>query len=301
MTQRQETIEFWDKYHSEERSKDWIVQPDDTLLKSLDNLLADSVRGNDAVDCCRVLEIGGGSSTLARDFFSRYPQHQIISTDVSEVCIQNNIERDRKLVESSQGQLQYLVLNAIDPTAGNKEGSVPFAENGEVKRFNLILDKGCLDTFLFRSQHNVQEKLITQLLDNIHRWLQMTNGKYVILTPRSKLKLVRDYRGFHKVIKSRLAASGALDGRSEGQETVYQHVCSMNPSYRPGIDAPFPERDERTPIEQLLTQQCSKCTVLFEAFAKGQDLEGKGKSICIRRWKGHQVHCNGLLTAVARA
>jgi len=65
---------------------------------------------------------------------------------------------------------------------------------------NMVLDKGCLDTFLFRckthdksiSKHS---PLLTQLLNNVYKMLKV-GGLYVIITPRRRITSVRDFVGF---------------------------------------------------------------------------------------------------------
>jgi len=106
---------------------------------------------------------------------------------------------------------------------------------------HLILDKGCLDTLFFRSktyvkkQNSLHPPIITNLLHNIHQMLQpegsQTNnetvgssgegcndttntnisGVYFLITPRPKIKAIRDFNGFQKPIQRIRIDHGLLE------------------------------------------------------------------------------------------
>jgi len=165
--------------------------------------------------CYSVLELGCGTSTLSRELFlyllrrrrsgssppfspSQHPRHPetapidvvVVATDVSPVCIERNRVRDAALLlgdeiifenetdgppppssrsSSSSSSLRYKVLDVA------AAGGVP-AEYRD--RFDLILDKGCLDTFLFRSKKRAgrAEALSRTVLDNVRSMLKKRGG-----------------------------------------------------------------------------------------------------------------------------
>jgi SAM-dependent methyltransferase len=237
--QKEKTLQFWDDFYRSENvdSKEWIVHPSDSLfgciLESLHcNLMNDSLTDDMHHRKLMVLEIGCGTSLLS-DALCNYWERQecrrrlhVIATDVSQVCIEQQrllqAERDRKRCLSS-AFLEYQTLNITEPR-------VEF-----ISQFDLILDKGCLDTCLFRSKNT--ETWIDLVLHHLHSWLR-PNGVYIILTPRSKIKNVRDYPGFNvlrKVLSATEFGLGDLEPRS-GNKVInndiiqkepfqYMHVC----------------------------------------------------------------------------
>ena len=171
------------------------------------------------------------------------PVH-VCATDVSQVCIEVSQQRDQEFMlatdndnvdtndYSTRNVLEYRVLNVLqEPRQQQQEQQRPSRHD----QWDVILDKGCLDTFMFRSrqrgaENNVYTELLHRALDNIHTWLKGGNkanvnddggndddnqqqkhrvGVYVLLTPRSKIRAVRDYAGFDSVQRHVLAASTA--------------------------------------------------------------------------------------------
>jgi SAM-dependent methyltransferase len=272
--QKEKTIEFWNKFHQQESSKEWILKPSKALFDVI------PLHG-------RVLEIGCGTSHLSRDLylFGNETCTSFVATDVSAVCIQSNQKRDETLLAASKGKFSYQVLDVLEPDQKLVDSS------------NVILDKGCFDTFLFRSGHQVSKQLVKRLLDNIHRWLK-DGGKYIVLTPRSKLKLLRDYDGFSSVKRTVMDESndvvlGDLDG-SGGSDAVYMYVCDKDCSYSPGNGVAF--RDKYDISLQSEDHACSSCGLSFRMFRNGEDMSGKGINYWSRRWRGHCVHCRGQVT-----
>jgi SAM-dependent methyltransferase len=268
--QKEKTIEFWNEFHKQESAKEWILKPSEALFEAI------PLHG-------RVLEIGCGTSHLSRDLYCHYKEScAVVATDVSAVCIKSNQKRDEALLAMSQGRFSYQVLDALQSNPELMDSS------------NVILDKGCLDTFLFRSGHQVSEQLVKTLLDNVHRWLK-DNGKYIVFTPRRRLKLLRDYAGFASVQRSALDESsnvvlGDLDGDS-GNDTVYMYVCEKDRSYTPGNGIAF--RDGYDLAFRGEKHTCSSCSMTFQDFCNGEDMNGKRIKYWTRRWRGHCVHCRG--------
>jgi SAM-dependent methyltransferase len=272
--QSEKTIAFWNDYHEQESAKEWILVPSDSLLTSL----AKELPAEDP----RVLEIGCGSSALAKELYLKTKGRYVV-TDVSAICIESNKSRDQQVLHESNGNLSYSVLNVL-----LAEEKSPVQDN-----FDMVLDKGCLDTFLFRSRQQVQTELVRKLLDNVHCWLA-DGGKYLVLSPRSKLAQLRDYKGFKTTTRRKMddsnAVLGDLDGRSSKKEAVYMHVCVKDSSYIPGIGRAY---DDLVDAPSLFQDDscCGGCGVSFLCFRGGEGISGKGEACWRRKWGNHQVHC----------
>jgi SAM-dependent methyltransferase len=117
---------FWNLYHAQ-TAVDWILEPTTELCE----VLFPSQASCDLA--CEVLEIGAGTSTLSDLLARSRPNFKVLSTDVSHVAISQAQARD----PAPPSNLTYAVLDAIEPNITSISADV-------------VLDKGCLDTFLFR-------------------------------------------------------------------------------------------------------------------------------------------------------
>ena len=330
--------------HNDESSsteKEWIVRPSESLFASILQCLPaninDSINDgiNDGINAninantignpnenmknqsssTEILEIGCGNSHLSKEFWLYIMKEQtksfintqfsLTATDVSSVCIQQMLHRDTPIIQSSNGHFTYEKLNVL-----HKNTSIQL-------RYDMILDKGCLDTFLYRTQHKMQWEIMSTLLDNIHSWLKPRNGLYIILSPRSKIKPVRDYVGFQSVERVELRENspsidniiiGDLNGRraiqanknknkNKNENAIYMYICRKNDAYIPGERSPFKSNsnekiessDDNCGINKK--QKCNKCGLLFEEFI-GSDVDmGQGEKTWLRRFRNHCVHC----------
>lgn len=279
--QNERTLQFWDEYYSK-RGKDaqeWILEPTEELFERL----AEHVPPH--ASALRILEIGCGTSILARELWKFLIQKNIstyvLATDISLVCIQFNQQRDQLIIDnaSPDARLEYRILNAAEQQ--------PDFENS----FDIILDKGCLDTFAFRSKQRGHTQpyapLIRTVLNNVHSWLK-EDGVYWVLTPRQKLRSVRDFRGFQSVQRADLTAMQRGELVSTQEHTLL-HVCRKNTNYNPGENA-FDVEDNLA--EE--TSSCQKCKMTFYNFRKGEPLDGRGEAVWLRQWRGHCRHCKGI-------
>lgn len=296
--QNERTIRFWDDFYDAQEpstDKEWILHPSEPLLKRISQCLVDNQS-----TCCRILEIGCGTSSLGRELWKYMRRisrgengeqqcassnHHLLATDVSEVCIRQNQERDSELCDSEQegGGVEYRVLD-ITKDYPELKGS-----------FDLILDKGCLDTFLFRSRQRgggskPYGPLVQNVVNNIQSWLS-ESGVYTILSPRNKLKTVRDYAGFSSVERITLDPTelcrGDLEGQDGEQESLFLYACRKNLSYTPGVDRAFPV--EKPKPED--GDSCQRCALTFLEFRKGEAIVGRGEAYWFRMWRGHCAHC----------
>ena len=304
--QKEKTLRFWDDFYLKEKeseesrtSKEWIVQPTQDILESISSHLSEKNKDDDHHEILEhqglnILEIGCGNSLFSLILWEYLLQTaktknvktriSVTSTDVSSICISHNQERDEDRIKSialSKGRgsiFRYSILNVIEP---NDNDDLLGKHDG-------ILDKGCLDTFLFRSEKSkgdMHPPLLKSLLDNVHSWLK-DDGKYIIFSPRSKIKAVRDYRGFSSVKRFKMQCMGDLDGKAKDNETVYMYVCVKCDSYEVG-DEPF--RDAlKVPSDD---DKCAICAMTFALFRNGEDVSGKGVKYWSRTWSGHGTHC----------
>ena len=275
--QKEKTVEFWDELHARALPREWIVCPSEALLEQVVVELQKE---------SSVLEIGCGTSCLSRDLYCYYKGSlTVVATDVSAICIRQNQQRHHALMDASQGRLSYQILNVL-------ESNKSFENKSDV-----ILDKGCLDTLLFRSGRQVREHLVHTLLNNVHKWLK-DGGKYMVMTPRSRIQLLRDYKGFSSVKRVVLDESSSkvmladLDGDTSKSKTeCYIYVCLKDSSYTPGEGAAF--RDSYGVSLEVDEQTCPRCGMSFLEFRSGEDFSARGSKQWARRWRGHRIHCKG--------
>lgn len=360
--QKEKTIQFWNDYYRNEESKndstastqqknknnkkEWIVEPTTELLHTIQthcNILfqKDPLQQHNEIS---ILEIGCGTSIfgltlweylllLLKQSSSLSPMSiQYHATDVSPVCIQQNKLRDDarilhilQSIQSTQEDtanhnhsFQYHLLDILNPLYDKNDSMTRV----RMKQYHLILDKGCLDTFLFRTKSKLSscstsgsstsssnsstndterdETLMTRFFHNVHSLLMddNENGKYILFSPRSKIKQVRDFNGFSSVQKIKLDTSssgisfGDLDGKGKdinhSKHAVYMYICTKNSHYSIGKGDAFssfvetnrcnggscsssssPTETRKSPKED---ESCTKCQISFYDFRNGENM-----------------------------
>ena len=294
--QRAKTIQFWDQHHGKVKNQEWIVEPSsNTLHKILLPILTsdcEEINGDDRdredshiQEDFALLEIGCGTSHFAKEIYSLAQKRgKFIVTDVSEVCIQANKIRDETLIQNSNNRFDYQVFDAISDVNNDDF-------NGQT--FDFILDKGCLDTFLFRSETRIQNKLAEKLFNRIHSLLKVS-GRYIVITPRSKPKVLRDFKGFERihrhVINEGLAdldGNKAIvhDSNTSKEQNVYMFTCTRNDNYVAGEGGAFLDEYDKGANEDF-EKICQKCGIEFDQFFPGLKMARR-----VRQWKGHRIHC----------
>ena len=247
-----------------------------------------------------VLEIGCGVSQLSLSLLERildkntthdmHKHYNFVSTDVSPVCIEQNRKRDNDYISSLQTTNSSLTYNVLDIL--NESVIRQYHQH-----YNVVVDKGTLDSFLFRSKRTKKGSssyppILVGLLNNIHSLLR-SGGCYIIISPRGKIKSVRDFRGFTSVRRT-IIGTKALDRgvlvKQQSKSEVYIYQCIKNDSYNPEIDKPY-----RDTLDCKLDDEakCTKCQVTFREFRGNEKVEDKGEVMFIRRWKNHMIHCKG--------
>ena len=310
--QNHKTKQYWDSFYSNLSSHapadssdstdqrfEWIVANSPVLLDEILGMLPSStiVADDDGVRRLRALEIGCGMSELSLCLLQRLSSsetmrndvlsYEFMATDVSQVCINHCRQRDDDFIhKNSNGYVHYEILDILSTEA--------------TQQFNVVLDKGTLDTFLFRSKRTnkgseLYPRILVQLLNNIHAWLK-NGGKYLIISPRGKIKAVRDYVGFISVrrISFDEATLGSFvlmqsNATVNKKNSVYIYECKRNDSYNSQRDEPFRMVTKTASDES----RCPKCDQTFKEFRGNVKIEDQGKIVWIRRWDNHLVHCKG--------
>mmetsp|Transcript_12907 Transcript_12907/g.18511 ORF Transcript_12907/g.18511 Transcript_12907/m.18511 type:complete len:317 (+) Transcript_12907:158-1108(+) len=304
--QNDKTIDFWDTFYkdldtdvsspSNNNDLEWIVSNTPVVLDKILSLI-----GNNN----RILEIGCGVSQLSRSLLERMIRQPVdgnshhlfefVSTDVSLVCLQHNQTRDASYIASLPNgvSLSYAELNVLNQLPAF-----------ELHKYDVILDKGTCDTFLFRSKRSqkgsaAHAPLMKPLLNNIHRLLRSEcNAKYIIISPRSKLKSVRDFNGFASVKRTKMSTDlrgDAVLAESNADHThkpahVFIYECTRNDSYQPDKDEPFGDEGLSTINDETI---CKKCHMNFASFRGSVNIQDQGAVQWTRRFKNHTIHCTG--------
>lgn len=320
--QKKSAVAFWDDYHSQQApdklssassgasTKEWIANPRSHLLELIATHMTTARRRQDDSSSMlhvRILEIGAGSSLLSRCLLSHLQQrrqsgtnaigscnntYSIVATDVSEVCIEQSRTRDRTFISSLTGSDDELRYEVLDISAS--------ASMLSRKLYDIVLDKGCLDTLLFRNARGSKSTerhppLIAALLTNVYNMLR-PGGNYIVISPRKRIPSLNQFVGFSEIKQIDVDSSsiGELDGNQEDSTSkAFIYIC--NKSVVGGIigagAAPI-FRDTRDLVGISDESQCQGCHKSFEQFRGGEALSGRGEVFWKRKWKGHQDHCS---------
>lgn len=342
MQQKGRTLDFWDDFYQQKSDEaeegggschqEWILQPSEELLHLLarhsssstpagwsdtecgcrSSSSDDSAPSRHARHELRFLEIGCGTSLLAREFYKYLKRSagngcatvEGVASDVSAVCIEKNQKRDKQFLreEAGESSFRYTVLNVQDE---------PIPEDLR-SRFHVILDKGCLDTFLFRTRHRGgrrKEMLLKSVLDNLYLMLSddddtpsCSSSCFLMLSPRSGIRPLREHPGFvcdkHELDAS-ILRRGELDGpkfQDRENAPLYLHVCRKQPGYQ--VSSSLLPQNVGTLTDE---DECPSCGLTFETFRGGhQSLNGRGYHVWYREWTGHVTHCKGTGTALSK-
>ena len=306
--QKDQTILYWDKFYTDINERldstdknapadnndvEWIVSDKPVVLDEISSLFPQQLSMS-------MLEIGCGVSKLSRSLLERIierqhssQQYEFVSTDVSLVCLEHNRARDASYIASlpDSSSLSYVELNALK--------QLPLSQ---LQKYDVVLDKGTCDTFLFRSKRTQKASathppLLKSLLNNVHRLLRSgCKAKYIIISPRSKLKSIRDFNGFASVSRTKmntdlLGNAVLVKGNAEHKPVnVYIYECIRNDSYHPDSDEPFGNGG----LEAINAEAiCVKCGVSFKTFLGNVEIQDQGAVQWTRRFRNHIIHCKG--------
>ena len=254
---------FWDDHYIKNVQDEWILAISPALLATVTASIPPSATPP------TLLEIGCGTSTLASSLLPLLPSlSTILATDISSQCISALTVRDSVLAPN----LSYATLDVLTSLAP------PLYNN-----FSAILDKGCLDTFLFRYPKTAtlnNKSLLHTLFDNIHSSLSPA-GVYLVISPRKKIPQLRDYNGFQTVQRIKANTGdyelGALDG--DAASSAYIYVCTRNPAYTPTPTAALAFSVPPPP-----PATCPTCLV-----TRGDKFTSNYND---RKWLNHVKHCS---------
>jgi SAM-dependent methyltransferase len=302
-------VDYWDDFYANKTANDveWIIHPNKSLFDQLIPFLplskATSSDLMSATDSCHILEIGCGTSTLARDFFLYLQLLQskvsdsslhltMTATDVSEQAILQNQQRDDK----------YSPFNSIATTAAQTEApphpaSLPVKYQvwnvvlnsseqvfGDHVHFDVLLDKGCLDTILFRTDKRTVSAVASKFLNHVFQALA-DNGVYLIVTPRRKHALLKLFQGFDSVERIALSEPAAEIYKAQKNTQSYLYACRKRKNYTPRVDSAFIEASSCE--QQDAYESCPSCGILQTDFR----CQGNNR---LREWTGHCKHCKAV-------
>lgn len=295
-------VDLWDDFYKDDEvnAHEWIVPCDNSLFRQLEQHITHS---QSPAKECNILEVGCGTSTLARDFYlyltrpPPQPQQQsssssslassssfsnvsMTATDVSAYAIEHNQRRDAQYLLSSS--LHYQVWNVA-----SSEPPPPFGTLSRRRRFHVVLDKGCFDTILFRSDKRHVPSLACIFLNHIHRILE-DRGVYLMITPRRKHPWIHSFQGFASVERIQLQ-SGTAGGeiyKAEKNTRAFLYVCQRQNAYHS-------QSTESTLIDTAFVgHQTTKnsLTICPSCKMNKTDFVFQGNNR-LREWNGHCRHC----------
>ena len=269
-TQQRTLVDYWDDFYgANESSIEWIVPPNACMM--------DHMRPHIPIVAnapCRIVEIGCGTSTLARELLVYLQDNdtdvriQMTATDVSETAIQQNKRRD---TENNNNMVEYLVWDVLADAPG-KVFDNPV--------FDVVLDKGCFDTILFRTAKRKVEQVAAKFLNHVVECMS-ENSVYLIVTPRRKHGLLKTFQGFVSTERHSLASTASAEIYKADKNTQsYLHVCRKRMDYKPGVDEAFIKEAPTATAPAI----CPSCGLLEQNFRH----QGKDR---VREWTGHCAHC----------
>jgi len=318
---------------------EWIVDNSAILLNELLNMFpktnTTSAANESHTRKLNVLEIGCGVSELSRSLLEKLlmnksqsnefgMSYEFVATDVSSVCVERNRKRDKAFIISlvnHSSNNAYNTGSSKSHSISNCTNSLSYetldvlTQNPTIQNhYDIILDKGTLDTFLFRSKRTYRgteayPPILVPLLNNIHSWLRHgVSAKYIFISPRSKIKAVRDYNGFVKVRRvaldvatlggTVLLQSNNADSNSNivySRKNVFIYECIRNDQYRPECDWPFRSQNHSNCAGAVDDRfMCPHCKQSFRDFRGKVEIRDQGVLVWGRRWNNHLIHCKGL-------
>lgn len=189
---------YWDRMFADPPAskEDWIVSP-----QLLSATMHKHVRPTD-----RILIVGCGVSGLAFSLFKELGCQKIVSTDISDVAIQ-----------------QMAAKHADTPLIWKVADATSLAEF-EDGSFDVIIDKGTSDTFFFRYKSHQRLEMAEKMFEACARVLTI-GGRYIDITPRKKVpELDKYFPSFESVqLDGEANVVATRDGR---MRPAFVHVCT---------------------------------------------------------------------------
>jgi SAM-dependent methyltransferase len=253
---------FWDDFYTTNGPTDWITKP------PLHFLLPSMLPGSSCT--MRVLDIGCGTSPLSLELL-----HHITIAHPA-------VETTALALDLSEAAIQHLKSAHPHPsiTYSTCDLTTPELRTKASGQWDVVLDKGTSDTFLYRTDTRLSTTILTQLYTDINGMLS-PDGVYCIVTPRKSGGFVPILRRFFDVTRQELPrAGGLLDHTDEdARKVVYLFRGKRK-------EVPLTSNDEADD----LADTCTKCQITREDFESSNS--GK-KSRMAAKWKKHLHHCKG--------
>jgi hypothetical protein len=155
-----------------------------------------------------------------------------------------------------------------------------------LQTFNVVIDKGCLDTFLFRSKHGERHKLLHQVLQTIREKVA-SGGVYLVISPRTGLSKLLRSNGIEFDRQELLLEKGELEGDNADQRRVFLYVCRFDSSGTEESDGSVNPLNSSAVSYQ--EDRCPTCGLLAQEFLKAR--KGRSEDYLQRVWLGHCTHC----------
>ncbi|GKY99605.1 hypothetical protein MPSEU_000914800 [Mayamaea pseudoterrestris] len=127
--------------------------------------------------------------------------------------------------------VHYQIWNVVADTP-----AVVFDKDRAV--FDVLLDKGCFDTILFRTDKRYLEEAAASFLNHVFQ--AKADGVYLIVTPRRKHTLLQSFQGFRSVERHKLDSSSSAElYKADKHKQSYLYICRKRHDFQPFIDNAF--------------------------------------------------------------
>eukprot|EP01084_Bolivina_argentea_P189839 326373_1 len=240
---RRRATQFWDTYHCDDSTTtEWLA--DWTELKSfiLSQITKILNQNKDthpiAPSDLKILMIGNGLSEIPIHLYHE-GYTNITVTDVSPQAIQT---MKQKHSTEQYPHLKWLVLDCTHMSSHFSDSS-----------FDLVFEKGVSDTLQYRRPTKESNILLQQMFSQIARVLNKEYGKYLCVSPRRKVPLLRLSK-FNWSVKRMQSRTFDPDTVAHGKEKrwpfVYVHVCTIINAHNHLMVIKRQQKDRRKRFEQ---------------------------------------------------
>lgn len=261
---------FWDAWFRElepkgeaDSQREWIIDPE-AVVRLLPWAVKEPLE--------QILEVGCGGSALGEHIQNAFVAAEVVGIDISPVAVELSSNR-----YAGRSGLSFRCMDALN---------LSFADES----FDMVIDKGLLDTLQFRRKYKENRPQRERLLREVHRVLR-PGGVYLIITPKARIQFLRDAVPWREVKKfdGSVTPSGGkgcfLDG-GHVKEHAYAHAC-----YKAIVTAEV-SGPQGSPVSEMSefqkSEPCRHCGVARWPRYKSE--------AC---WIKHVAWCEGLQTASA--
>eukprot|EP01084_Bolivina_argentea_P155194 270462_1 len=208
---KQKAIDFWDKYHCNESiTSEWLADWSELktfILSQITKVMNHNENRNKMTKSdVKILILGNGLSEIPIHLYNNGYTNLTV-TDVSISAINT-----MKQKHSNINCIKWLVVDCT-------EMSNIFKDN----TFDVIFEKGVSDTLQYRRPSKESNLLLQKMFNGISKLLVNEYGKYLCITPRRKVPLLRlnQFKWTVKRIQIR-----KCDKYNKDKPFLYLHVCT---------------------------------------------------------------------------